>query len=113
MLVIDSNKKSLKLNIFISYILFSYIRIIFDRFLDKLSLFQQYIDAHLIEINDIRPYLLYWIEIISDPNRRISKIKFKIALWKYCKYYHFDDVIKLFKLFGYNIEEQLKFLADK
>ena len=41
------------------------IRMIFDEFFTDLSMFKHHIDAGLLELGDVRPYLEYWIKSIN------------------------------------------------
>ena len=41
------------------------IRMIFDEFFTDLSMFQHHIDAKLLKVEDVRPYLEYWIKSIN------------------------------------------------
>ena len=41
------------------------IRMIFDEFFTDLSMFQHHIDAKLLRLEDVRPYLEYWIRSIN------------------------------------------------
>lgn len=41
------------------------IRMIFDEFFTDLSMFQHHIDANLLELGDVMPYLEYWIKSIN------------------------------------------------
>jgi hypothetical protein len=71
----------------------------FDKFLDHLEKFDQFIEAGLITKNELHPYLKYWInKMSSDPES-----EFKKALYNYIKIYEFDGVPKLFERFGKNV----------
>ncbi len=84
------------------------IRLIMDAFLFKLGMFQNYLESKLITANDLKPYIIYWIEIIGDTNNdRKSKIV-RLQLWRYINYYRYDSVIKLFKNYGFNIGTEKK-----
>ena len=41
------------------------IRMIFDEFFTDLSMFKHHIDAELLKLEDVRPYLEYWIKSIN------------------------------------------------
>jgi hypothetical protein len=80
------------------------IREIIDALLDKLSLFQHFIDGKVFAPKDLKGYLKYWTNIMFDAqNVRPSKTDFSNALKKYMDAYHFDDLKRLVKSFGYNV----------
>ncbi|MES2772814.1 MAG: hypothetical protein V4722_01430 [Bacteroidota bacterium] len=79
------------------------IREIIDGLLDKLSLFQHYIEGGLFSANELKGYLKYWTDIMFDENNeRKNKGDFRKVLKKYIHTYKFYDLIKLAKGLGYN-----------
>lgn len=83
----------------------SRIRDIFDDYLDALVRLQQFIVAGLVEADELRPYLRYWITIIADPKRLVRASDGVPALWKYIEFYKdaYEDVQKLMERFGHPI----------
>ncbi|WP_199119540.1 hypothetical protein [Pedobacter sp. ASV28] len=75
-----------------------------DEFLVKLSMFQNYIDNKLITINDLRPYLVYWMKIIGDKDNLIKESKYRQKLWDFIIHFEYYQVVKLLKNFGYKID---------
>jgi hypothetical protein len=81
------------------------VRNIFDEFFTDLSAFQHHIDAKLLKLEDIRPYLEYWIKSINgygkvydaDLARQINK--FLVA-------FEYDAVIQLSYSMGYPLVAQ-------
>ena len=74
-----------------------------DEFLVKFSMFQNYIDSRLIKTSDLKPYFDYWIHLIGNSKLdRKSKGKFQ-QLWKFINYYEYNQIIKLFGNFGFDI----------
>ena len=59
------------------------IRVIFDEGLSKLSLFNQYLKTGLMEENDLKPYLIYWIDIIGKAENGRKSSKHIEQLWEY------------------------------
>ena len=79
------------------------IRDIFDHFFEKLSIFNQYISTELITVEDVKPYLIYWINILGkDDNERKPKILIH-NIWKYWQFFNYTDMIILLQRLGYNI----------
>jgi hypothetical protein len=39
------------------------VRKVFDHFFENLAMFNHHIDAGIININDVKPYLLYWVSL--------------------------------------------------
>lgn len=74
-----------------------------DEFLVKLSMFQSYIDSKLAKPKDLEPYFSYWIKLIGDKEVERKSQEFFNQLWKFINYYDYNQIIKLFKSFGYDI----------
>jgi len=80
------------------------IREIIDGLLDKLSLFQHYIDGGLFSAKELKGYLKYWTDIMFDEQSdRVMKAGFRQALKKYIHSYKFYDLIKLGNSLGYTL----------
>lgn len=73
-----------------------------DRFLESLVRFENFVDAKLIKAEELRPYLGYWIKLITGqlPDRHSPEVF--ILLLNYVNKYEFDRVAQLIKHFGYN-----------
>ncbi len=84
------------------------IRLIMDAFLFKLGMFQNYLKSKLITANDLKPYIIYWIEIIGDTNNDRKSKSVRLQLWRYINYYQYDSVIELCKNYGFNIGTEKK-----
>lgn len=75
----------------------------FDGYFDHLSIFDRYVKSDVMNFEEIKPYLEYYIDIIGDTaNPRLSMQSRKL-IWSYLNNYHFTDVQELFCLFDYNI----------
>ncbi len=69
------------------------IRDSFDAFFGGLERFEQVMQAKLVETDDLRPYLSYWIRAISEEvNPTLRGL-----LDEYVRFYHFDNIRPLFK----------------
>lgn len=79
------------------------IRDIFDHFFDKLSTINQYISSGLITVEDVRPYLIYWIEILGKDDNERKPNTLITNIWQYWQYFNYADMIMLLKRFGYKI----------
>ena len=79
------------------------IRGTFDEFLDGLERFEQYIQSGLVDVNDVRPYLDYWIEIMGKLESDRKPPEVKESLWRYIQAYDYRGVQRLFTRFGYDI----------
>lgn len=75
---------------------------IFDIFFDKLATFDNYIKTGLINSNDIKPYLNYWIEILADPKNSRKGKNVKDKIWTYIGEYGYSNVASLCEKFGFN-----------
>jgi len=74
----------------------------FDTFFSYLQRFELYIESGLINFGDIRPYILYWIQVIGDKNNKTISPLYKIHIWKYINKYNFKKIPNLVERFGYN-----------
>lgn len=72
------------------------IRECFDQFLDGLAMFDYYLRTGLLNINEIKSYISYWLMILSNPKRRSSEAR--SAMIDYAKYYGYpiDSLIKTY-----------------
>jgi len=76
------------------------IRDCFDCLLDGLERFENFIEVGLIDVEDVRPYLSYWIERISGrhpDSRDQARLQ---QLWCYVDAYEFKGVQRLVARFG-------------
>jgi len=79
------------------------IRMIFDEFFTDLSMFQHHIDANLIKMKDIRPYLEYWIKSICGYGHIYSGALAK-QIHQFLKYFDYSAVLKLSQRLGYPLK---------
>ncbi|MEM9004825.1 MAG: lipase family protein [Cyanobacteria bacterium P01_F01_bin.86] len=76
----------------------------FDQFLGALEACNNAIEAGVITAEDIRPFIIYWIQIISDRDmRRKGGSGFYDQLFHYIYWSGYDGVQKLFERYGYKI----------
>ncbi|MEO0825585.1 MAG: lipase family protein [Cyanobacteria bacterium J06642_9] len=76
----------------------------FDDFLAGLEHFEASIQNKLITLNDIKPYIRYWIDLIGDrKKRRVGGSSFYDQLSHYIYWAGYDGVQSLFQRFGYKI----------
>ncbi|MCL1821219.1 MAG: hypothetical protein FWG22_00180, partial [Prolixibacteraceae bacterium] len=59
------------------------IRGIFDSLLGWLIMFNSYIETKLVTAEDLRPYLIYWIQILADADNNRKPEKVRKQIWKY------------------------------
>jgi hypothetical protein len=76
------------------------VRIILDEFFEDLSIFQNHIDAGLIKLKDIKPYLEYWIQELTGRGRVHDDIRFGVQVGKHLKYFGYTRVLVLAKDMG-------------
>lgn len=79
------------------------IRDCFDRFLDMLVRLWNFVDAGLINTDELRPYIQYWIKLISTrmPNCWHEPEMFLLLL-NHIQVYGFTGAALLIESFGYN-----------
>lgn len=76
------------------------LRDIFDKFFDKISMFEIYIQNGLIKEKELFLYLGYYINILSDEKRKPKELL--KAFDSYLEYYQFSNVKKIMKSFNKN-----------
>ena len=74
----------------------------FDRLLDGLVMFQNFIEARLISVDELRPYMNYWLRSISGETRQHTP-QFYLLLHNYINVYGFKEAAQLLESFGYRI----------
>lgn len=79
------------------------IRDCFDSLLNGLERFQHFVDAGLVGVNDLAPYLQYWLEVIGDPENTRKSAEVRRRLWGYIHDYGYDGVERLLRSRGYDI----------
>ena len=80
-----------------------YIRLCIDSFLFKLGAFQIYLDNKLIEKKMLKPYVIYWIELLMSTEEDIIDNGTKKIIYQYIADNKIYSVIKLFRTFGFII----------
>lgn len=68
------------------------IKAIFDTFFERLTMFYNYIETKLIEAKDIKPYLIYWINILADDNNDRKPQNVRKQIWIYIEEYGYSRI---------------------
>jgi hypothetical protein len=76
------------------------IRGTFDQFLDRLGRFNQFVKGGLIEADELRPYLHYWIDEIATAFRADQPAARLKQLHHYVREYRITEVLELFQALG-------------
>jgi hypothetical protein len=79
------------------------IRDCYDRLLDGLDRFGNYIAGDLVTRQDLEPYLSYWIGDIASTNCNEEDAAWTVYLFGYIEFYSFFGVQQLFRSFGHDI----------
>jgi len=87
------------------------IRDSYDVFLDYLQRFGNFIEAKLVSPNELRPYLIYWLESIAYGDSP-EDINWRCALLGYINYYKFSGVVRLFQVYGIDISPEGEIFRD-
>ena len=77
------------------------IRSIFDGFFGWLIMFNSYIETKLVTADDLKPYLIYWIQILADANNNKKPEKVREQIWKYIDASGFEPLRIFCSKFGY------------
>lgn len=83
------------------------IRLIFDTFFEQLCTFQNHINNKLINHNDIKPYILYYIDILANRSNSRKDPETKRKLIEYINNYGYSQVKVLCQGLGYNIDDNM------
>ncbi|MBE7382126.1 MAG: DUF2974 domain-containing protein [Leptolyngbya sp. SIO1E4] len=76
----------------------------FDQFLGALEQCNNAIEAKLVTAEDLRPFVIYWVQVISDRRlRREGGSGFYDQLFHYIYWSGYQGVQKLFERYGYKI----------
>ncbi len=76
----------------------------FDEFLGGLERFENLIESNLVRANEIKPFIIYWIQLIGDRSfRRDDGSSFYDQLFRYIKDCKYTGVEALFERYGYKI----------
>ena len=75
-----------------------------DRFLDMLVRLDNFVEAHLISVDELKPYVSYWIELISGNKKDWHTAQVWVLLLNYIKEYDFPGAANLIKGFGFSSE---------
>jgi len=81
----------------------SIVRLVMDDFLGALGSCYSFIEKRLITKNDLSNDVLYYINIIGDETNKSKDSETRNSIWQYIIRYGYHDVIRLCKIFGYNL----------
>lgn len=84
------------------------IRDTYDVFLTRLDRFQTFIKANLIEPNELKPFIDYWIDALTNTKNLNKDAAWKFTLLTYINYYRYSGVIELFKNYNLKIDPKGK-----
>ena len=73
-------------------------------FLDGIERLSGHVQNGLINIEQLRPYLQYWINDIHATEKDENDAAWSAALLTYIAFYRFNGVQRLFRAFGRNID---------
>jgi hypothetical protein len=80
------------------------IRDCFDRLFDGLVRFSNFVEADLISLDELRPYLRYWMRSISGTKQDYHCPDFYTLLHNYIIYYDFTEARQLIESFDYKVQ---------
>lgn len=87
---------------------YSYVRAFieesFDAFLSYLQRFELYVESGLINSDDIKPYIYYWVKVLADKDDSTISNMYRIQLWRYINRYNFRSIKQLCERFAYPVD---------
>ncbi len=78
------------------------IRDCFDRFLEMLVRLSAFVEAKLLRIEELAPYLQYWITLMSGKKRDWHTSEFFVLLQNHIQIYDFRKINRLMQHFGHD-----------
>ena len=84
------------------------IRDTYDVFLTRLDRFETFIEAKLIEPDELKPFIAYWIDALTTTENINKDAAWKFTLLTYINRYKYTGVIKLFKNYDLEISPEGK-----
>ena len=85
------------------------IRSIFDSLFGWLIMFDSYIETELVTAEDLKPYLIYWIQILADTSSNRKPEKVREQIWKYIDTCGFEKLRQFCSRFGFqDIKKQIQ-----
>lgn len=84
------------------------IRDSYDLFLDYLQRFSSFVESDLLTVDQLRPYIGYWIDDIASEDGSDSDLAWRCTLLVYIDFYRFRGVQRLFNSFGRAIDPDSK-----
>lgn len=73
----------------------------FDVFFDGLERFSHFVRADLVTVDDLEPYLDYWVTILGDTTSGRKPVALVKTAWRYLACYRYTGVQRLLRDFGY------------
>lgn len=89
------------------------VRTVLDAFFEDLSIFQSHIDARLIKLKDVKPYLEYYIMELAGKGRCHNSPKFAKQVAEYLTYFRYERVVTMAKKMGHRLPKVKKPLAKR
>jgi hypothetical protein len=83
------------------------VRGILGDFFDDLSTFQNHIDAGLIRLKDIKPYLEYWFQELAGNGKVHDDPRLGVQVAKYLRYFGYKKVLILATAMGHPFPKEL------
>lgn len=88
------------------------IRDTYDIFLTRLDRFATFIKSNLIDPGELRPFIDYWIDAITETENLKKDAAWKLTLLTYINYYNYSGVKELFKECGKDLSPEAKVYTD-
>lgn len=80
------------------------IRDTYDALFDAFERFAGFVSARLVQVDDLEPYLSYWIKDIAAVEGSEEDCRWTLAIMAYISFYSFSGTVMLFKSFGHDIK---------
>lgn len=87
------------------------VRDAFDGLFSRLDRFDVFIERGLVSAEAFRPYLIYWIDMISSPASSGKSLEVHRAMWRFIDDYGYEGLQRLCRRYGYEIQPPVKLRA--
>ncbi|MCC6382791.1 MAG: hypothetical protein IT304_09785, partial [Dehalococcoidia bacterium] len=80
----------------------------FDHLFSELDRFDIFIEAGLVRAESFKPYLIYWLDILGNPNNGRKPLSLQHAMWRFVDDWGYDGLQRLCRRYGYSIQPPVR-----
>jgi len=88
------------------------IRDAYDVFLTKFGRFSCFIESKLISPEELKPFIIYWVDAMTENKHPEKDTAWRYALLTYINYYEYYGVISLLKSYGKDVSPEGRIYSE-